>query len=547
MRISMKSLMVTAVLVSGLTLVSGCQKGTPTTCPGWEKLLSSPVNGKKAIQRLGELQCDSAIPKLEESFSRSRYKENILDAIAQINKPALSISLINNALRDPEAAVRAASVVKEFANRPAEAGFDAKVFRPALIEILTTNKALDARMNALEALAAIDRDNLMQDEEICMKLVLEDPNLQKIEVNAYAATLLGQMKSVNGIPALIKAVFIRDQRGRQAYAPVRKALATIGEPAVEPIIGVMTRDAAKYATLIEEIDALAAKMGVFDWQIYDGPELVQILGDLRDVRGALPLAKDLGSVLTPPVGVDDRVIRTWQMAQQNRITMSMTGLWNIGTPEIIPTLVETIVNPENDAKQRLDTASSLSLIANYAGVPALLKIYKETQMATFRAPLVKVLSLGVDWDNYAAFKKLLAAERADLVTERFTGDGDEALAFKANVRVLEECQKNDVECLVKMMNDANVVTAQKASVLMGNLTDPAARATALAALLEKYPQIDPRRDVDFRRFVLLSIWRLGDKSIVKDIERLLAADKANRGASYWVDELEVFLPAIATR
>ncbi|HNU69105.1 MAG TPA: hypothetical protein PKG82_08130, partial [Myxococcota bacterium] len=69
----------------------------------------------------------------------------------------------------------------------------------------------------------------------------------------------------------------------------------------------------------------------------------------------------------------------------------------------------------------------------------------------------------------------------------------------------------------------------------------------LKALIELYPQIDPKRDVDFRRFVLLSIWRLGDKSIMPEMERLLAADRANKRANYWVEELQTFLPAMATK
>lgn len=543
MRISMKALSLATVLVAAMTTLAGCGSTTPTTCTGWEKLLPSAVNGRKAIQALGEKQCDVSIPKLEEIFPESRYKEDVLLAIKQINKPAASANLLNMALRNSEAAVQAAAVVEYFVSQNVE-GFDKKVFRPAVLEILSTNKALDARMNALKALGSIDADNLSQDEDICIKLLLEDPNLQKIDVNAEAARMLGRMKSEKAIPALIKGVFIRDQRGRQPYSPVRMALSAIGRPAVEPIIGVLTRDTTNYKTLIEEMNALASKMGVFDWQIYDGPELVQILGDLRDPRAAMALAKDLGSPLTPPVGVDDRVITNWQNSQQNRITMSMLGLWNIGTPEIIPMLVNTILNPDNDVKQRLDTASSMSLIPDYVGIQPLLKIYKESKMGTFRAPLVKVISLGVDWDNYAAFKKILAGEKADIVLERFQGEGEEALAFKATVRVLEKCQKNDVDCLVKMLDDPSQITGQKAAILMGNLKDQAARETALKALLTKYPTIHARDGIDFRRFVLLSIWRLSDKNTIPEIEKLLAADKADSLAAYWVEEVQAFLNAL---
>lgn len=538
MRNLLKAVILTAVLALGLTTSTGCARGTPTTCKGWVKLLKSPVNGKKAIQNLGELKCAESIPALAEIFPRSQYKDDILLAVQQINAPEASLELVNAALADPEAAVQAAAVAEDFARAE---------FRAGLKEILESNKALDARMNALKALAKIDKDNLIQHEDLCIKLLLEDPNLQKIEVNAEAAMLLGQMKSEKAIGPLIKAVFIRDQRGRQAYVPVRRALAEIGRPAVEPLVGVLTKDVQNYGRLIEEINAMAGKMGIFDWQIFDGPELVQILGDLRDERAALALAKDLGSVLNPPVGVDDRVIRTWQIAQQNRITMSMMALWNVGNKEIIPTLVETITNEDNDAKQRLDTASSLALVPGFAGIPPLLKIFKETKREVFRAPLVKVISLGIDWQNYTVFKKMLAAEKSDLVKERFQGDNAEAQAFMATVKPLEQCKPFDVECLVQMTKDENTTVGQKAALLLGGVTEPEARAAALKALIELYPQIDPKRDVDYRRFVLLSIWRLGDKSIMPEMERLLAADRANKRANYWVEELQTFLPAMAAK
>ncbi|HQP96758.1 MAG TPA: hypothetical protein PLY68_11270, partial [Myxococcota bacterium] len=151
---------------------------------------------------------------------------------------------------------------------------------------------------------------------------------------------------------------------------------------------------------------------------------------------------------------------------------------------------------------------------------------------------------GVDWDNYAAFKKVLAGEKADIVLERFKGEGEEAMAFKATVRVLEECQKNDVDCLIKMLDEPSQITGQKAAILMGNLKDPAARETALKALLAKYPTIHARDGIDFRRFVLLSIWRLSDKNTIPEIEKLLAADKADSLAGYWVEEVQAFLNAL---
>jgi len=212
-----------------------------------------------------------------------------------------------------------------------------------------------------------------------------------------------------------------------------------------------------------------------------------------------------------------------------------------------------VTNADNDAKQRLDTASTLALMANFAGVSALVDIYAKEKDERFRAPLVKPLALGLDWSNRDAALKLLQSDKSPLVKERITKNeakpdetSPDALDFATMMSVLVECKQGDLDCLIGKLKGDDPVIGGKAAVLLAGMKG-VDRQKALAALFEKYPLTDPVTMVDFRRFMLLAIWRLGDKANVPDIERLLRSDRERKGASYWIDELETFIPPLSRK
>lgn len=528
-------LSMSVVLAFGLALGTGCKKGTPTTCNGWTKLLRSPVKGRQAIKEIGDLRCSESIPALLDLFPNSQYKDDILQAVRTINAPDKSVELLKVALVDPDSAAQAAVVAEDFATAD---------LRQPLLDVLKTGVAPKARLNALLALAKIDKASLNQHEDLLIELLRNDPNLQGIQVNAAAARLLGEIASTKAIPHLVVGLYLRTQRGEQMYAAARKALARIGTPAVEPLLAVQANDRSKYGPMIEDLATTAEKLGIYEWQWQDGPEVVQVLGDIRDTAAAMPIAKSLAKPLTPPVGVDDRVTRTWQIAQQNRITMAMLALWNVGTAEAIPALKEIVVNPDNDAKLRLDTASAIGMLPDYAGIPALLDILSKTKMEVFRAPMVKPIAIGIDWKNLPTFEKMLKSDKSELVKGRV--EGDESGEFKSLIGVLKTCKEGDVDCVIGVLQGTDPIAATKAAVLLGNMKGDAARK-ALEALLAQYPKIDPKQHVDLRRFVIVAIWRLGDKSTVKDVERLIQADTEAKGARYWVDELDTLVAALARK
>ena len=536
MRHPMMFMSVTLACALFLAAGTGCKKGTPTTCTGWAKFLKSPIKARDAIKNLGDLRCKENLGDLEAIFPTSQYKDDILATVKAINAPEASISLLKKALADPAAATLGAAVAEDFAQQ---------ALRPALVEILTTDKAIKARANAVKAIAKIDKVSLKADEDLFIQLLRNDPNIQGIEVNALAAEMLGEMHSEKAVPQLVVGLFMRSQRGGQLYTSCRKALVKIGKPSVDAIVAVMTND-PKAANLVNDLTDSAKRMGLADWQWRDGPEFIQVLGDLRDPAAAKVVAASLAKPLVPPVGVDQRVMQTWQMAQQNRIAMSMIGLWNVGGAEVAAALKEVVLTVDNDAKQRLDTATTISLLPGFSGIPILLDVYRKSTEESFRAPLLKPIALGLDWEHYDAFMKAIAADKSQFVKARASGNDADAAEFAAIVGVLKDCKEGDTNCLIGKLKGDDPVIGGKAAVLLAGMKG-VDRPKALAALFEKYPLTDPVTMVDFRRFMLLAMWRLGDKTNVPDVERLLRSDRDRKGASYWIDELETFIPPLSRK
>ena len=523
-----------AVMLVGLVFVS-CRKGTPTTCEGWAKLLKSPARSRDAIKRIGDLgtSCKAQVKDLEAIFEQSPFKEDILQTVRQIRAPEESVGILTKALNLPHTAVLAAAVAEEVPSPN---------LKPALLEILTTGKALQARENALKALIAIEKGDMRAHEDLLIKLLRTDPDVHGIGVNSLAARLLGEMRSEKATNDLIVAMFLRSQRGGQLYTPVRLALAKIGKPAVAPLVAIVTGKEEGFKALFDDLRDTAKREGLFDWQWQEGPEVVQVLYDIADKDSAAAFAECLAKPLNPPVGVDDRVLRLWQVAQQNRITMCMMGLWKVGDASVIPKLLKVILDPENDAKQRLDTASAVALLPDSVGVSAVLDVYRKTKDSRFRAPLVKPIILGLDWAHLKEWQALAAAEKSELVRERLEGDAPEAQEYTETMKVLKECAEGDTDCVIAKFKDGSIFERIKAAILLGS-TRKVDREKALSALLEVYPTVNPT-SVDLRRFILLSIYRLGDKNTVPHLQRLLKADKERKGAIYWVEELETLIPTM---
>ncbi|MBM4386990.1 MAG: HEAT repeat domain-containing protein [Deltaproteobacteria bacterium] len=516
-----KKLTVIASLLCSFVLFS-CSKGDPTTCKGWTKKLKSPVKAGDAVRNLGDMRCKDSIPKLEELFTLGSYQSEILQAIKAIHEPAASVSILKKGLAIPEVSSLASSVVEDF---------NLKELVPDLMNILNGDKDFKGRKNALQALVKIEETNLAAYEDLLIKLVRDDPNVQGVMVNALAAESLGKIKSKKAVNHLIIGMFMQTQKGEKFYTKCRKALNAIGSDAVEPLLDTLKGNNP-------ELKEYAQKTNMHGWQWTDSPEVMQVIGDLRDTKAVAQVVENLGKELVMPVGVDAKVVDAWKVTEQNRITMCMIALGNFGDDSVITKAKDIILNTDNDAKQRLDTATALALIGSDASISALLDIYSKEKDSRFRAPLLVPLSLALNFKNLAQFDKIASGEKSELVLDRLKGDSLEAKEIKDYLSVVRDC-KDDLSCLLEKLKTGTPLQQKKAAISLAHIGNK----DTLDDLIERYPATSPQ-DVDLRRFLMMGFWRMGDRNLAAELQKLIAADKEKKGAGYWVDEMEALAYAL---
>jgi len=525
-------------VLSGLGL-AGCRKGKPTTCKGWAKYITSPVRAQQAIKELGELRCKENIKDLEAAFQDSEYKSSILQAVRQIRAPKASIGILKTALSSPRTAILAAAVVEEF---------KLTALRGRIKEILKDSRYTKARLNALSALLAMDKGNLKQDKDTLIFLLQEDPKVQDIRVNSRAAKVLGNMHCKDAVGPMIATIFKRDSAGRQVYVPIRKALSRIGvvaEPAVEAVLRNDTQ--GKYAALVKKVAKVAKEYGLYEWQWRDAPELVQVLTDLRDPRSANILTDLITAKLSVPAGLDQKALNLWKVTEQNKITMAMLGLWSVADDSVLDKLKAGTLDPENDVLQRLRMATVIALVPTPKAVETLMEIYKKTKDGRFRAPLLKPLSLAMDSQHLDAFNKTLARDKHPAVKDRVEGKGPDALEYRTYMRLVRECTDDPV-CYMSKLKSKDMRVVQKA-VLMLTRSKSADYKKAVNALIAIYPKIPPktREGIDTRRYIMVALWRMGDKSIVPKLQEIRDTERENKTAHFWVNEMQTLIDALKNK
>lgn len=524
------------LLVLGL---AGCRKGRPTTCKGWAKYIRSPVRAQQAINQLGELRCKENIKDLEAAFQGSDYKSSILQAIRQIRAPKASVGILKTALASPKTAVLAAAVVEEF--RLTE-------LRDRIKEILKDPRFSRARLNALSALLAMDKGNLKQDKDILIFLLQEDPKVQDIRINSLAAKILGDMRCKDAVGPMITTIFKRDAAGRQVYVPIRKALSKIGlvaEPAVEAVLRGDTQ--GKYAALVKKVAKVAKYYGLYVWQWRDAPELVQILADLRDPRSANMLTDLITAKLSVPAGLDQNSLNLWKITEQNKITIAMLGLWSVADNSVLDKLKAGTMDPENDVLQRLRMATVIALIPTPKAIETLIDIYKNTKDGRFRAPLLKPISLAMDSQHIAEFNKILARDKHPAVRDRVDGKGPDAQEYKAYMRLVKECTDDPV-CYMTKLKSKDMRVVQKA-VLMLDRSKSVDHKKAVSALIAIYPKVPPRTQegIDARHYIMVALWRMGDKSMVPKLQEIMDTERENKTARFWVNEMQTLIDALKNK
>ena len=214
-----------AILCATMLLsTSGCFEKEEPTCAYWVPKLDSPAKSDKAWEQVEELSASTRSPTWRRCSMTPRPRANPPN-LTLIGDKAASASIMKKAVMTRDAGKLAASIIEDW--RLSQA-------RPALEAILTGDTLPKHREVALEALLSFEKPENIED--LLITLANGDPNVQGVGANRVAVEQLGAMKSEKAIPTLIKAAFMRDNRGAKIYQAARLALAQVGPKVVEPLI-----------------------------------------------------------------------------------------------------------------------------------------------------------------------------------------------------------------------------------------------------------------------------------------------------------------------
>lgn len=522
----------TVLCAAMLLSTTGCFEQEEPTCAYWVPKLESPAKGEKAWDQVEELKCADAIPALEKMFDDGRDRERVIRSLTLIGDKPASASILKKAVLTRDAGKLAASIIEDWRLKEA---------RPALEAILTGDTLPKHREVALKALLSFEKPENIED--LLIQLANGDPNIQGVGANRLAVEQLGAMRSEKAIPTLIKAAFMRDNRGAKIYQAARLALARVGPKVVEPLI-------ATIEGKNEELKAYARDQGIQRWEWQLGPEIVQILTDTLDGRIGSAMAANANIELNPPMGISEAMSEKWRIAQMNRLKVGMLGMGHAGPNDekTIAALIEIVKDPLKDAvNQRLNSATTLAMIGTSQAQDALLQIYDDEADTRFCAPMLQPLALGLDAAHLKAFQK---------VTKKISKLEEESLrgsTVSSYLAAVHEC-KDDATCYLKKLESPDLQSsdetklafaksqAVKSAVMLARgLGDP---TTVRAGLLKAFSNM-PENSIDLRRFTLIALTRVGDATTGQQL--LDIAENAENTKGYWPSELLIYGSALKHR
>ncbi|NUN12666.1 MAG: HEAT repeat domain-containing protein [Myxococcales bacterium] len=523
----------TSVMLFGAT---GCTREDTDSCEYWTKQLVNPSNARNALVQVGQMKCKDAIPKMKEMFDEGQYTENIIVALREIEDKDAAREILSKGLRIKDIGSKCANIIAEMQLSEA---------RPALIEILSTNRNPSAREASLEALVQLTPDKT-QIEDTLIAVLEDDPSLQGIKVNARASEELGKMKSVKAVDALVKSLFLKDSHNAEIYQYARLALVRIGEPAAAALSKAAMNQ-------FEPMTQMAMAKNIPTWEWLEGPKLSQLLGDLRLPSGADAVAANMLRDLQKIEGLSEAQNEKWIQNQSNRLVIGMLSLGKIGSDSPTAALAAIIPNQnERDTSQRLRAASALGFIGTQTAVDALVNAYKEEKDYRFRAALLQPLAAAMDeahiatWTEIEEYIKPKTKDGSLYYEQQVLYDQfkDEQTGPKtdAYISVVRECGTNST-CYLNKLTSKDLYTREKATIMAmrGIASAPETFKALLAAFKESAIE-----ETDLRNFLVMALGRVGTAANAKEIEQFSESLKQKgKAEGYWASEMLILAEALS--
>jgi len=561
-------------LVFILALQFGCLKAAPEDveteegrkeiCEYWPEKLTSPTKVDKAFKLITEAKCVSALPKLEELFNKDVERSRIVDALREIGDKGASVGILRAALKDSSVASKAATIAASW--RLSELTDDLVKF---------TEESEEHRRAGLDALLSVS--DAQKHEDLLIGLTKTNPNVQDLKVNEKALNALAKIGSKKGTPAIVAAAFMRNTNGKNIYPAARLALAKL------------PKEAAVSLAKVEKgtqpvVKQMAKSLNLANWKIQGNQILAQLLADTLDHDAALPLAKILAKQRTIPMGLSKRDCETqpsgrkckqykqWDMHWINQHQYAHLGFAKLPPNAEAAAELTKLVMAGNApgilvTHHRLFAANALSYMGSPEAIKGLWKAWDEDpdwptlgkdmppkdkrKGADFLGLLTRPLVMAIGYEDLPELEKRWAkplryntvVSPANSVATRMNLPNTQAV-----LGAIKEC-KIDGACWIKTLEENKMTDTTdrdlfiKATLM---LTRSFVNASdARKALLSKLKSIKDNKPVDFRKFCLNALARIGDKKTGEELVNL--SKDPSVGKQTWKDHYAVVGNALLAR
>ena len=507
-----------------LTASTGCG-GAESTCAAWTEKLASSGEIEKALAKIGELKCKESGPVLKQLFDDGLLQDAILDVLVKIDDGPTALPILRSALVIKDTSRQAATLAKDW--KLADT-------RPELVRVLSEEPFIDARDAALDTLLSFDPAS--QHEDLMISLALNDPNRQLVEINRRAIDELGKMGSKKAIPTLVKALFLRSQKGNDAYSHARFALARVGDQTVvDALIGLLE---GKNTELVE----FATKNGFEPWEITSTPKVIQVLSDALDPKATDALVADMAAEIKPPE-VDDRTFERWARDKSDRFLLTSFAFAYMGPDTAVGPLGAIFRDPKADVmRQRVNAARALSMIGSEAAQDVLIRAWSdELVVEVLKAGTLEIVALGVDDRRLADWDRMLGVlgpndpkpKKPLELSQSVKQVLDENEQIRSYIGVVRECQA-ELACYMKKLK-SEIQHEQVKAIAVLSRGRFGATPEIKTALIEAFDKAD-KTHIDTKRYSLMGLTRLGNQAdgdqLIKRGEALLEA-----GDNFWGGEL----------
>jgi HEAT repeat protein len=541
------------LLATGLFLPA-CEQEDPTSAEYWVERLKT-AQRKEAIRQLGDMKGNQvAFDALVGAYKSGRDKYPVVATLAQMgDKKAVPVML--EALQD--------STEKNTAKLAATTLLEWEVADQSDIYIkVAANKSAskEQRYGAMQLLAKYPVQNA---KPMLLTLLKSDPDLLPIVFNGLAAEALGKLKVAEAVDDLIYCMWLDDAKGRSVVPQCRLALNRIGSAAVQPkLLETLARKNRR-------VEKLARKHKFHIGGLIEA-KCAELAGDMPSTDATEPLLAALTKEETAPPSVmqDPNKANAFIMGSVQKAISVANALAVIGDERAVEPLVALAGSKDKALEYKLSAVQQLAFLGSPKAIAPLLKLFQDephrydpvsqgfrVQLALAAANLMD----GNDAKGMAKFEKSIdgvlktieewrvevTPQYAEAKGRKKKNKAAELRAYKewttnytevkAKLAALREC-KVDPACWGKKLDDKNVGVKMLAGYRLAQTKE--AKDTAVKQLITHVGE----KDLAVRNVILFGLDRLGDASLIPELEKALvvavadaAKDKRLKGGVYTLE------------